>query len=269
MRPRLLQARHPALPTRCLTRIGTQRFVIPADGRRASLSSSAGFQRFQGMCCGSGAVSATEPSKYKPQMRFVCLGRMRPGKTPAGRSSTAIPENARAATRTTAAGQPMRKYHATPLSGGDRKALNKEPRKASGMTIMLAREATELRAKGEALIQRPTICPARAGTSGCGASESRSTRRRQSTRPSTAASRGCRSSARAARRPATWTWLRSNTRRQHACTTWPAACAARSARRRASGRLRPCCRWHRERGIFWRNKARRCRAKKIRLASSG
>ena len=46
------------------------------------------------------------------------------------------------------------KYHPTPLSGGDRKALNKELRKASGMTIMLAREAAELRARGEAMIQR-------------------------------------------------------------------------------------------------------------------
>lgn len=46
------------------------------------------------------------------------------------------------------------KYHPTPLSGGDRKALNKELRKASGMTIMLARESAELRTRGEAMIQR-------------------------------------------------------------------------------------------------------------------
>lgn len=45
------------------------------------------------------------------------------------------------------------KYHPTPLSGGDRKALNKELNKARGVTLMLARQADELRAKGEALIR--------------------------------------------------------------------------------------------------------------------
>jgi hypothetical protein len=45
------------------------------------------------------------------------------------------------------------KYHPTPLSGGDRKALNKELAKARGVTLMLARQADELRAKGEALIR--------------------------------------------------------------------------------------------------------------------
>jgi hypothetical protein len=45
------------------------------------------------------------------------------------------------------------KYHPTPLSGGDRKALNKELTKARGVTLMLARQSGELRAKGEALIR--------------------------------------------------------------------------------------------------------------------
>jgi hypothetical protein len=45
------------------------------------------------------------------------------------------------------------KYHPTPLSGGDRKALNKELTKARGVTLMLARQSEELRAKGEALIR--------------------------------------------------------------------------------------------------------------------
>jgi hypothetical protein len=45
------------------------------------------------------------------------------------------------------------KYHPTPLSGGDRKALTKELAKSRGMTVMLARQSEELRAKGEALIR--------------------------------------------------------------------------------------------------------------------
>jgi hypothetical protein len=45
------------------------------------------------------------------------------------------------------------KYHPTPLSGGDRKALRKELTKARGVTLMLARQSDELRAKGEALIR--------------------------------------------------------------------------------------------------------------------
>ena len=45
------------------------------------------------------------------------------------------------------------KHHPTPLSGGDRKALNKELGKARAMTTILAAQSTEARAKGEALIR--------------------------------------------------------------------------------------------------------------------
>jgi hypothetical protein len=44
------------------------------------------------------------------------------------------------------------KHHPTPLSGGDRKALNKELGKARAM--VLAARSAEMRAKGEALIQQ-------------------------------------------------------------------------------------------------------------------
>lgn len=44
------------------------------------------------------------------------------------------------------------KHHPTPLSGGDRKALAKELGKAA--TTILARQAAEARAKGEALIRQ-------------------------------------------------------------------------------------------------------------------
>jgi hypothetical protein len=46
------------------------------------------------------------------------------------------------------------KYHPTPLSGGDRKALNKELGKARAMAKILASQSAEMRAKGEALIQQ-------------------------------------------------------------------------------------------------------------------
>lgn len=42
----------------------------------------------------------------------------------------------------------------TPLSGGDRKALNKELGKARAMTNILAAQSAEMRAKGEAMIQQ-------------------------------------------------------------------------------------------------------------------
>jgi hypothetical protein len=46
------------------------------------------------------------------------------------------------------------KYHPTPLSGGDRKALAKELGKARAMANMLAAQSAEMRAKGEAMIQQ-------------------------------------------------------------------------------------------------------------------
>ncbi|MVT64828.1 hypothetical protein GPL21_06865 [Bradyrhizobium pachyrhizi] len=45
------------------------------------------------------------------------------------------------------------KHHPTPLSGGDRKALSKELGRARAMTTILAAQAGEARAKGEALIR--------------------------------------------------------------------------------------------------------------------
>jgi phage FluMu protein Com len=45
------------------------------------------------------------------------------------------------------------KYHPTPLSGGDRKALAKELGKARAMANILATQSAETRAKGEAIDQ--------------------------------------------------------------------------------------------------------------------
>jgi hypothetical protein len=46
------------------------------------------------------------------------------------------------------------KYHPTPLSGGDRKALNKELARSQAMTKILAGRSGQLRAQGEALIRK-------------------------------------------------------------------------------------------------------------------
>ena len=46
------------------------------------------------------------------------------------------------------------KYHPTPLSGGDRKALTKELGKARAMTNILAAQSAEVRAKAETLLQQ-------------------------------------------------------------------------------------------------------------------
>jgi hypothetical protein len=46
------------------------------------------------------------------------------------------------------------KYHPTPLSGGDRKALTKELGKARAMAKILTAQSAEMRAKGEATIQQ-------------------------------------------------------------------------------------------------------------------
>ncbi len=46
------------------------------------------------------------------------------------------------------------KRHPTPLSGGDRKALQKELGRARFMTTILTEQAAEARAQGEALIRK-------------------------------------------------------------------------------------------------------------------
>jgi hypothetical protein len=46
------------------------------------------------------------------------------------------------------------KHHPTPLSGGDRKALNKELGKARAMTGILAAQPADMRAKAETILQQ-------------------------------------------------------------------------------------------------------------------
>jgi hypothetical protein len=60
------------------------------------------------------------------------------------------------------------KHHPTPLSGGGRKALNKELGKSHAMTNILAAQSAEMRARRRPCRSRPTGCSARVGTNGCG-----------------------------------------------------------------------------------------------------
>jgi hypothetical protein len=97
------------------------------------------------------------------------------------------------------------KYHPTPLSGGDRKALNKELGKARAIANILAAQSAEMRARGEGLIQQ-------ADKLLCESWNERMWSDGQPIDPSptidqaTAAFPGWRSSVRAARRRATSTW---------------------------------------------------------------
>src|ERR1700730_11506740 len=82
--------------------------------------------------------------------------------TPA-RTGPAVTKRTAAGRRSSSAGAPRRltldarmapKHHPTPLSGGDRKALNKELGKARAMTNILAAQSVEMRAKAETLLQQ-------------------------------------------------------------------------------------------------------------------
>jgi hypothetical protein len=84
------------------------------------------------------------------------------------------------------------KYHHTPLSGGDRKALKKELSKSRAMTRIFAERSAEKRRVGEALIREADNLACQAGTRKCGAMAAPSIRRRRLIKPSTVASHGFR-----------------------------------------------------------------------------
>jgi hypothetical protein len=57
------------------------------------------------------------------------------------------------------------KHHPTPLSGSDRKALNKEIGRSRAVTNILAAQSAEMRAKVEAMLQQADrlLCESRNG----------------------------------------------------------------------------------------------------------
>ncbi len=144
------------------------------------------------------------PWKSRPPMPSACMAPTQFGRTSRSGCSTTPASSGPAGMKKTGAGQRLRcrsrsgfadpislrldvrmapKYHPTPLSGGDRKALAKELGKARAMANILAAQSAEMRAKGEAMIQQPIGCFAKAGTSGCGATANRSIRHQPSIRP--------------------------------------------------------------------------------------
>lgn len=133
------------------------------------------------------------------------------------------------------------KYHGTPLSGGDRKALAKELGRARAMTSILASQSAEARTKGEALIRAADklLCESwneRMWADGGPIDPSPSV-----DRPSTAAIHVSRSSARAAGQSGTSISPRYATRQPRSSMTWPAVCAAANVLRPGAGRPRRCC----------------------------
>jgi hypothetical protein len=97
------------------------------------------------------------------------------------------------------------KHHPTPLSGGDRKALNKELGKARAMTNILARQSAEMRTKAETMLQQADRLLCESWNERMWADGEPIDPSPTSTRPSTAAIRGWRSAALVARPRATLT----------------------------------------------------------------
>jgi hypothetical protein len=108
-------------------------------------------------------------SKSKRPMRSACMGRRRSGRSSDSDYWTIPASNGPVGTKRTAAGprsssrrhrrsvaqlldvRMAPKHHPTPLSGGDRKALNKELGKARAMTGILAAQSAEMRGQGRDL----------------------------------------------------------------------------------------------------------------------
>ncbi len=118
-------------------------------------------------CCGYHAGAAAGSSKFRPRMPFASMVG-RPSGTPSVSACWTTPaSSAPGGTKRTAAGHPMMRLDhppptcvdgleasSEPLSGGARKALKKELRKAHAMTTILAAQSREAR-KGR--------CPDKAG----------------------------------------------------------------------------------------------------------
>jgi len=111
------------------------------------------------------------------------------------------------------------RYHPTPLSGGDRKALAKELSKSRAMTTVLARSSKSAGQKARRRSARPTSCSASLGTRRSGPTEARSIRPPRSTKPWIVATHASRSNARAARLDGTSTWRRCAIRQPLPYTT--------------------------------------------------
>src|SRR5512133_3482775 len=135
------------------------------------------------------------------------------------------------------------KHHLTPLSGGDRKALQKELGKARAMTNIFAAQSAEMRAKAESMLQQPDRML-------CESWNERMWSDGEPIDPSPTIDQavnggfhGWRSGAPAARRRARWIWPNCRIRRRRLSRIWPAGSAAGNVRRSAGVPGRRFCNW--------------------------
>jgi len=122
------------------------------------------------------------------------------------------------------------------MSGGDRKALRKELTKARGVTLMLARQSEDLRARGEKMIRE-------ADKLSCESLNERMWADGEPIDPSPTVDQainggffGLRSNALDAAPSATWTLLSCRTSPRLTSTILPAASDVNGARTQAGGR---------------------------------
>jgi hypothetical protein len=113
------------------------------------------------------------------------------------------------------------KFHPTPLSGGDRKALKKELVKSRAMAGILAEQSEQKLRVGEALIREADNLACQSWNEKCGVTAARSIRRQPLSRRSMAAFHGWKSNAHGAGRRATLTSARCADHRPHTCMILP------------------------------------------------
>lgn len=142
----------------------------PAISTKSGIPIQQRRRRSRAMCCGSGVSDVPGSSKSRRRTPFASMGNMRSGRMLDRTCWTRPARIERGGTKRTAAGPPSNspdrtslycasswirmapKYHPTPLSGGDRKALKKELGNSRAMATILSARSAEVRAKGEALI---------------------------------------------------------------------------------------------------------------------
>jgi hypothetical protein len=158
--------------------IGNRCSKTPEPSPNRPQPANDGYPRSNVTCCGCRASAASASSRFRRSTRSGSIGGKRSGKT-LGSDCWAIPASSGpAATKRTGPGlhsssrrhrcsavwlsgvRMAPKHHPTPLSEGDRKALNKELGKARAMTTILSTQSENARAKGEALIRTadPLLC---------------------------------------------------------------------------------------------------------------
>jgi hypothetical protein len=114
------------------------------------------------------------------------------------------------------------KYHPTPLSGGDRKALAKQLVKSRAMTGILAEQSVQKRRLGEALIREADNLACQSWNEKMWSDGGPIDPSPTLSRRLTGAFHGWKSSAHAAGRNETLTCARFDGRRPPACMIWPA-----------------------------------------------